>query len=495
MKEKICVNRKVKTILKKVEITNDILVPDIKPDIISVINTNGMTYVLKEQIENGKIKIEGNVENYIIYLSDSEENRCIGNTFNYLEIIEDERIKENSIINVNVMIMNMETKVLNERKINLNVVLVIKLEIFEDEVVEILSNIEDSSIQKKMRKFKVKNILNRNKVNNSLKEILKVDDEFKITEIFKVGIEVKSQETKMSLNKILAKAEIEITVLYLDEEKNVKQIIGSFPLMTFIEVKNNMSDEFLNSLDYIVRNVFFKIQNEGNLVEFQIDFEIRGVLFEEKEINFIEDLYSTCKELLPEYKNINIECMGEDNNINGNIIKIDESYKINNIKEILGAESNFYILNKKISNNMYIYESEVNIKVCYILENSRNIKVNLLKIPFIYKSSYDYEISEIDFITKDFNISKNGENINVYMEIENKLEKNKYMEFNVVYDYKDLGQLEECKYNMIIYYVKTDDTIWEIAKKFNVTVDSILKTNNIENIDGINVGEKILIIR
>ena len=58
MKEKICLNKKLKTILKKVEIKNDYLVPDIKPDVVNVINTNGMVYLIKEQIEKGKIKIE-----------------------------------------------------------------------------------------------------------------------------------------------------------------------------------------------------------------------------------------------------------------------------------------------------------------------------------------------------------------------------------------------------------------------------------------------------
>ena len=56
--------------------------------------------------------------------------------------------------------------------------------------------------------------------------------------------------------------------------------------MTFIEIKD-VSDNCLSELDYIVRNVFFKIQNEGNVIEFQIDFEIKNIMYEEKNINVI----------------------------------------------------------------------------------------------------------------------------------------------------------------------------------------------------------------
>ena len=69
--EKICLNRKVKTILKKVELKTDCLVPDIKPDIVNIINTNGMSYLIKEQVENGKVKIvsPSNILSYVAVIN------------------------------------------------------------------------------------------------------------------------------------------------------------------------------------------------------------------------------------------------------------------------------------------------------------------------------------------------------------------------------------------------------------------------------------------
>ena len=48
-------------------------------------------------------------------------------------------------------------------------------------------------------------------------------------------------------------------------------------------------------------------------------------------------------------------------------------------------------------------------------------------------------------------------------------------------------------YSVIIYVVRSGDTLWKIAKRYGSTVDDIVRVNGIENPDRINVGEKIYI--
>lgn len=491
-KEKVCLNRKVKTILKKVELKTDCLVPDIKPDIVNIINTNGMAYLIKEQVENGKVKIDGNVETYIIYLSDAGENRSISNTVNFFEVIEDERITEDVVIDVKSMIINIESKILNERKVSLTIYMILKVEISEENELEFIGGLENKSFQKLERNLNVKNILYRNKVQNSIKDVLKIEDESKIMEIFKVDIEVKSKETKMSFNKLLAKAEVEIKILYLDENNKVKMVIGDFPLMTFIELKE-ISDNSLSELDYIVRNVFFKIQNEGNLIEFQIDFEIRNMMYEEKKVSVIEDVYSLTKVLEVESKNVNLKCINEDNMIKDNIVRIDENFRIDNICNLLGYEIKFNLLNKTKQNGAYNYESEMNLICFYEVNNEKNIKSSLIKIPFMYKSDIDEEY--IDFIVKSNSVKLNGENVNVFLEVGCEYDKNRNVNLNIITDIKEIDELDVDDYNFIVYFVKDGDTLWNIAKKFKVSLESIIDINKIDNPNKLNIGDKIYIMK
>ena len=54
---------------------------------------------------------------------------------------------------------------------------------------------------------------------------------------------------------------------------------------------------------------------------------------------------------------------------------------------------------------------------------------------------------------------------------------------------------ELSKYSMVIYFVKPNDTIWNIAKRFGSTVDDIVRVNGIENPENIQVGKQLFIPR
>ena len=251
-----------------------------------------------------------------------------------IESVEENKISENSFSRQVVSLEKIEAKVLNERKLSTTIYLVLKIELSEESEIDVVTDIEGKDKQKLEKKYNIKNILTRKSVSSSLNDVLKINDDHKIIEILKIDIEVALKETKMSFNKLLAKSEINIKVIYLDENKSVKMIIGTFPLMTFIETEN-VSDNYYTDFDYIVRNVFFKIQNEGNSIEFQIDFEIRSVIFEEKELNILKDVYSVEKNLKIESENVNIELFNKENDNNYYNIRIDEKYKIDNIVNVV----------------------------------------------------------------------------------------------------------------------------------------------------------------
>ena len=49
------------------------------------------------------------------------------------------------------------------------------------------------------------------------------------------------------------------------------------------------------------------------------------------------------------------------------------------------------------------------------------------------------------------------------------------------------------KASITIYVVTKGDTLWSLAKKYNTTVDAIVKMNSVENPDSIEIGDKLII--
>ena len=380
-KQKLKINRKVMQKEKEFEVKADIIVPDIKPDMVAIKDTNANSYICKEEITRGKMRLEGNVDGYVTYLSESGETRSLEITLDYIENIEDDLIEETFQAKEKLELKNIETKILNERKICVTASLVMTVEFFEKKEVEFIKNIEDEKIQVKEENCKIKKIVGEGKGNSVVRESLETENQTAITEITKVDLDVANIENKVSFNKVLSKADLNVKITYQTEELKEESITSIYPVTSFIDVEN-VKDNCLCESDFVLRNMLFKVDSVVNSkITFEVDMSVNLEVYEEEEISIIQDMYSLDKELELKQKEVEMCVNGEDR-------------KINFIEEI---------------------------------EEKECTKKN--------------------------------------------------------------------EYSMVVYFVKPSDTVWKIAKMFEVTMESIIQANNLENPDKINVGEKLYIVK
>ena len=52
---------------------------------------------------------------------------------------------------------------------------------------------------------------------------------------------------------------------------------------------------------------------------------------------------------------------------------------------------------------------------------------------------------------------------------------------------------KEKQSSVTIYVVNKGDTLWELAKKFNTTMDELIRINEMDNPDVINIGQRIIV--
>ena len=72
------------------------IIPDIKPDILSTIYSSGNIYVYKKELSNGKLKIDGGILVYIMYLADEEKGgvRGVNTVIDFSQSIDLEEVSE-----------------------------------------------------------------------------------------------------------------------------------------------------------------------------------------------------------------------------------------------------------------------------------------------------------------------------------------------------------------------------------------------------------------
>ena len=483
----IVINKKVATFYRKCETTGDVIVPDIKPDILSIISSSGNAYIYKEDISKGKVRLDGNIDTYTAYLSDSGETRSMQSTLSFSESFEDIKIEEDSIIKSSVRIDSIEAKMLNERKISIKAVLKVNLEVYSKEELEINSdlvkNTENADLQVMKEDVNIKSLVGMNSVKTSIKEDISVDTSYEVAEILKTSVRLENIENKISYNKVLAKADANIKVLFLAEDGRIAVAEANIPVMSFIDLEGVKEDQECN-VEYTIRNMLFKVSStDSHSITCQIEFEVCLYVYENKIFSIIEDIYGTTNTVTFNTKTI---CIPSNNGISEEKISISEKVIVEDILNIYDVESRVNVLNNT--------ESELVLNIYYEADNRSGLNVKEIRIPFIIKANVEDQ-NQLEFRMANEKFTVNGEHVSLDIDIFYSLPNENYKEIRFAEDFEinDLNQEED--YKMYMYFVKEGDTIWKIAKRFRVTMDEIIELNDLENPDKINVGDRLFIMR
>lgn len=490
-KSKITINKKAVEKEKRVEILGDIIVPDIKPDIVNIINTNANSYVYKKEINESKVRLDGNIDTFVIYLADNGETRSIQTTLNFSEIIEDSQIITTMKAKEKVNLIEVESKILNERKISIRAEVLLKVEMWENEEVEFLNNIdEELDIQKLEEKLLVKSCVGENTNRTSIKENVKSNSEVRIAEILKTSVELCNLENKISYNKVLAKADANIRIVFLSEENKIEKIDALVPVMSFIEIPG-IADTNVCETEYNIRNMLYKIDTKDmNSIEVQIEYEVMCTAFENKEIRIIQDMYSTKRNITFNKKEARIKLAAEEESRN---IRIEERVLVEDISSICDINCTPIITNKTVNGDNINYEGEVCLDILFEADNRNGLNFQKVKIPFVFKSEIEIQSTDLNIESKQFSVNNEYVSCNMTISIRNSSINMK--KINIIDNIESQEINEENEYKMIVYFVKKGDTIWNIAKRFKVYSKNILKANNLEENCKINVGDRLYIMR
>jgi hypothetical protein len=490
-KNVVVINKKIASNTKVIEVSGDIIVPDIKPDIVSVINTNANSYIYKEDVSEGRVRVDGNIDTYIVYLADNGENRSIQTTLNFVENIEDSNITASNFSKQKVCIENIEAKVLNERKLSIKANLKIKSEVFENTQIEIASDFDEIQEAQKLKEtVEIKSVIGMNKVKTSIKEDVAVDSSFEVAEILKTSVEVSNFENKISYNKVLAKADANVKIIFLSEDGRIGACETSIPVMSFIDIES-VTDTNICNVEYNVRNMLFKPNSkEMHSISCQVDFEVSCEAYESKTVEVIQDMYGIKNNIEFSKKDVEVEINGicpEEK------VSLNESVLVEDVMNILDVNCMPRVVTSSKSGNFYNYECELNMDFYYEADNRNGLNVKNIKLPFIVKFEGSQGEVEFNITRKQFTIR--DENVDLDIEILVKQASVNMKQISIIENVETKNLEEESDYKMFLYFVKAGDTIWNIAKRFRVSMNDIIKLNELENPDRINVGDRLYIMR
>ena len=477
------INRKLYDKCTDFVLNQEIIVPDVKPDILEVLHKNGYVCIDRAQVVDGKIRLNGICDIELIYMADNEQNdiRGLSTQIEINECIDVSNICLSANIFTKPMICSIECKVINERKVLVSVCIRTRIILENNEDVQYIDNIsEDKNVQVLKDEFDVSTLNGYEMQNISLNEEITIDNN-EIVELLENNIIVTNQESKVSYNKILVKSDVVINMIFATDKNQLYTKQAILPLTGFIDMQG-VDENSILEINYSVLNKSVKLNDTMENKKIAINMEVMVLVknYVNNKINVISDIYGLNRDIRFDNTSIQTEKIASfknlDHCINQNVVLDDVS---NDIYSVNVSVKDYDI--KKVNDKLHI-DGEMKIDV--ICRNSNKITTKVFEVPFnhayddpniLNSNAYDVDINiqNINYKVNDCKLD-----INVYMCFKIKLKN-----INSVNSISNIIEEELKPINnpsITVYYVKPNDSFWSIAKKFAVAMEDIASYNELD---------------
>lgn len=501
-KNNLCINQIVGQKNERITIEGDEIVPDVKPDVLSIVSANGNVCIYKKEIQDGRVKIDGSINAYVIYIADDEQSsmRALNANIDFSRSIEMKETNSDMQLESRFELASMECKILNGRKINLKANLQASLTAYSNENVEYIDSVEDrQDIQLLNEKMCINSLIGRGSTRVYAKDTVAIDNVDNLSEIMKVSISLESKENKISYNKVLTKADTVLKIMYLTDDGRINTANATIPVMGFIDMQD-VSEENICDVSYELKNIIIKPNNvEEHSVHVEAEIEVFCAVYKKQEINIIQDLYSKTAEI--NYTRKTMKVIKEKNEMS-ELFNMRKQERIDEIKQnrIYDVEAKPSIISSQIEDGRITYNGEMNLTFIYAEENSSRVSVKTLVEPFEFSVTSPNITNKakietnIGVMKKDFVIMADS-TIDMKIDLNFNISITKESEINLIESIEELESRNREAFSIVIYYTKVGDTLWKIAKRFGSTVDEIARVNCIEKPDVIMPGEQLFIPR
>ncbi len=497
----------------QVTLEDDFNVPDTKPDVERIVTGEGRVEIAETNLLNGKLLVKGILHFDMLYISHESQIpvHSIQGKIEFDEMINMDNLQEENDCKVKWELEDINISLINSRKISVKSLVTIEACAWEEYEEPVAVDKEDGeNAPCRYLDMDVTELV------LAKKDILRLKENFhlpagkpNINQILYYDISLHGVEMRAQEGKILVRGEMLLFVMYStqEEENQIAYYEGEQSFYSDIpceSCKENMVlqiDTELQSKDVQVKQ---DEDGEERGIEAEFAMNLDFCLYEEKQMRYLQDMYSLEKQL--QLKRIKIPfrhlVMKNTSQKRINEQLLLETPK-NPILQICHSRGTIQLDEVEWKDNGISVEGSVEIKIIYVGEQDEwpvgEIKVS---VPF---SHIIESVGEKE--NRIFEVHPQLDQLSVMLSGKDKAEVKLTLSLETVVfemiEYDMLDSVEEETYDekyieqlpdMVGYRVQQQEDLWDVAKKFCTTEEAIRELNHLGD-KKIEVGDKILLAR
>jgi len=517
-KEYIKINHLVQEDFSQTLVEGDIIVPDIKPDILRILQVDGTAAINSKEVQQDKVIINGTVNFNILYtpdVSDGDESlnpliKSISASTGFVHEVEIKNAKPDMNAQVESDVEHIEFNVLNGRKLNVKAVVSLNCKVVETLTLSAVTDISaEEQIEVLKKNLKAYNVVAETEQEFMIREELAVPSgKPSILDVLKMDVKVTGKDYKLLNNKVVVKGELNICSLYIGDmvDNSIQFMEHGIPFTEIFDI-DGVNEDMYCELDYEVQDIYYQTKEDSDgdirIVGVEVTLKVNARASEKLSIDVIEDAYSPEVDVAMEQQVFNIDQVVDEDREQTTIKEIiDLPADIPEIVQIYNVITKPYISETRLENGKIVVEGVVDTYLLYLSDSQENpIFSYKQEIPFrhdINVSNVEPDMAcdvkaEVDHCSYSMNGSSEVE-IRCILGIASKVIKTSQVDLITGLELKPYADVQEHKRpSIVIYFVQKEDTLWKIAKKYRTTVQEILAVNKIENAEAIRPGQQLMI--
>lgn len=490
----------------KNELSEDYIIPDYISDIKRILHTFARPKMKSRYINGSKLIFDGEVVFTVLLLTDDNSVKSVSLSSSYNNTAEPKYLTDqkdtgdNYILSVNPTVESVESRLVNPRKLNVKAKLSSRVGISRRETISpVISGLKKPDDELGIeRNTKTVSTL---RMTQALGEELTLSDDIEIDasmppvkDILFCGADINISDVRRVQDKINVTGEASVIIIYSTENGDVVATVKRIPVIASLDAdKVNLDCEYFGgaTIGTVKTNIENNSYGENRIIELDITYNIELLCVSNEEAELMLDIYSVDYECKNDYKETNIytarRCINTNFSVNAS--KERKEVGAENAKDIIftSAAVNINNIKKEAGNGKLVVEGVA--EVSFIAKSgdegeTSNIKYN---VPLKFEPDIGDTINDFEYVyhAAASNVRGRLDSNNVYCDFEvllGLLLIDKTNENIVVKSSFDTAKRVNAERPpIILYYPQTGEKLWDIAKHYNTTCDTISSANNIKS--------------
>lgn len=486
-------------------IESEAVVPDVKPDVYEIVDTQGYIALSKVEVSDGKLICRGSFNYNVMYIADDKStlsNVCGKIDIN--EVIEKDNIVQDMEHMLYPEVEHVDCTILNERKIRVGALMNIKGSLFEKQRLDIVKDVSQvECIQKHRKEIAYQDIIGIEKTESVIRDTISISSE-EVASIINITPTVKVKESRIADNKVIIGGVLEISPLACTFDGDIVELdkVG-IDFTQFIEVPgafDGMTEEILLSIGDFDYN--FKENSDSNSAMLEIECTVccKVKVTDEVTREVLQDAYSPQKIVKFEHRLINLNkalcSTSEVFTVRETLSTGDDNLQVKDLVSVCPAVS---IENAYVEGNKSVIQGIIKVVVLFVpIEGEKMIYKISEEIPFENDVAID-NLSDTCSIFNTVCIERveadlNRDEIDLVIKIRRFTEAIDKKSESFIVKGEDQGDYDlSTAPSIIVYVCKEDDNLWDIAKKYNTTEEEIAEVNEIKVDEPIKPGKCLIL--